>query len=447
MATKDRIPDLVQIYNKLVSIYIDGPLNSGHSDDPLDFLRVAGIYGFDVGLNVHETGKQFRTGNAEFAIRIHVRGKKPKDVMTNEQALYDRLEGAGTPVTIKEAGFPFFNIVHSLATQMGLSPIARMDDVDVVKIQPDLQEKRKTQPPIAQRMFAKKIQPGISVGHKNRNAGTLGSIVYKNNKPMILSAWHVLAHSGAKHGDRIMQPGISDGGIPERDCIATLYKPQNPGRWGEGALAEIKDSRHLNPRFQNGMRNPAQLGLVDPSKTFISLIDEYQITLEDLGQTVSKSGKATGVTHGVIDGVGVCTMDYLISPSSSRSEPKRTRIAMESFRVTAIPEHMRSIREEAERKVGKIVGDPMEISKPGDSGSIWFICKNDMWFGAGLHIEGEKNHTHKREQAFACHLPAVRDKLKFIYTPPKINPHIGPGVTHDQNGANRCPSCGEPIKV
>jgi len=63
---------------------------------------------------------------------------------------------------------------------------------------------------------------GVSVGHKDITAGTLGLWVQKNNAWHILSNNHVLANvNAAAIGDSIYQPGSYDGG-KESDTIAKL---------------------------------------------------------------------------------------------------------------------------------------------------------------------------------------------------------------------------------
>jgi hypothetical protein len=64
---------------------------------------------------------------------------------------------------------------------------------------------------------------GVSTGHVNITAGTLGCIVKKNDKIYILSNNHVLANSNdANIGDPILQPGPYDGGQLAQDQIAQL---------------------------------------------------------------------------------------------------------------------------------------------------------------------------------------------------------------------------------
>jgi len=64
---------------------------------------------------------------------------------------------------------------------------------------------------------------GVSVGHKDITAGTLGCWVRRNGEWMILSNNHVLANiNAAQIGDAILQPGTYDGGVNPDDQIATL---------------------------------------------------------------------------------------------------------------------------------------------------------------------------------------------------------------------------------
>lgn len=64
---------------------------------------------------------------------------------------------------------------------------------------------------------------GVSIGHRDITAGTLGCLVRKNNQTFILSNNHVLANSNdAQPGDPILQPGPIDGGRLPSDHIGNL---------------------------------------------------------------------------------------------------------------------------------------------------------------------------------------------------------------------------------
>jgi len=65
------------------------------------------------------------------------------------------------------------------------------------------------------------VVPGISVGHTDITAGTIGGVVYVDGEVMLLSNNHVFADENkAELGDSIVQPGPHDGG---GDRIGTLY--------------------------------------------------------------------------------------------------------------------------------------------------------------------------------------------------------------------------------
>ncbi len=85
-----------------------------------------------------------------------------------------------------------------------------------------------------------KVRPapgGVSLGHRDITAGTLGCLVNKNDENFILSNNHVLANSNdGEIGDPIFQPGPFDGGTIDTNRIATLaeYAPINFGGAGGG---------------------------------------------------------------------------------------------------------------------------------------------------------------------------------------------------------------------
>jgi len=86
---------------------------------------------------------------------------------------------------------------------------------------------------------------GVSIGHTNITAGTLGCLVKRSGTLVILSNNHVLADSNAGIiGDAIVQPGPVDGGT-RRDHIAKLLdfvpinfdKPPSKCRFARAVIA------------------------------------------------------------------------------------------------------------------------------------------------------------------------------------------------------------------
>jgi hypothetical protein len=143
---------------------------------------------------------------------------------------------------------------------------------------------------------------GYSIGHPDVTAGTLGCLVKdkRNNKPVILSNNHVLANSNqAQVGDPIIQPGSADGGTIEADTIATLtrFYPIN-FEAGVNNLVDAAIATPLEPSSSYVVHAIKDVGNDIPT----SMRD---ITVNDLGQFVRKSGRTTEHTTGFIDAVNV----------------------------------------------------------------------------------------------------------------------------------------------
>lgn len=136
---------------------------------------------------------------------------------------------------------------------------------------------------------------GVSVGHPNVTAGTLGCIVEKDNKHYILSNNHVLANCNqATNGDKIIQPGAADGGKSPADDLAELtdFLPLDfTGAANEfdAAIALIGDNAQTTVE-------PEIIDIGRPLKTIKAPV-KYQ--------SVRKHGRTTGHTVGVVMAVSV----------------------------------------------------------------------------------------------------------------------------------------------
>jgi hypothetical protein len=162
---------------------------------------------------------------------------------------------------------------------------------------------------------------GVSIGHIDITAGTLGCLVTKDGELFILSNNHVLANSNvSQQGDPIIQPGRYDGGTLN-DQIAVLedFIPLNFGTSPatcsmatgvEGFLnwlAKLLGSSHRVMAFQEvPARNLVDAAIARPlSDDFVEKrIFEIGVpkgTREaSLGTRVKKSGRTTGFTTGRI---------------------------------------------------------------------------------------------------------------------------------------------------
>ncbi len=166
---------------------------------------------------------------------------------------------------------------------------------------------------------------GVSTGHVNITAGTLGCLVKRENRTFILSNNHVLANSNnAEKGDVILQPGLHDGGVVPDDYIAKLYdfvkihfENENAGCFIARGVAGLFNflaratgsGMRLYPRNMKQTENVVDCAIAEP-------FEESDVTDEilqvgkisgvaegELGMEVKKSGRTTGLTHGVIEQV------------------------------------------------------------------------------------------------------------------------------------------------
>jgi hypothetical protein len=168
---------------------------------------------------------------------------------------------------------------------------------------------------------------GVSVGHRDITAGTLGCWVKKNGQFFILSNNHVLANSNAAQiGDPILQPGPYDGGSLPGDHIANLSEfipisftdtPSTcPFASGvAGILNGIASILGSDARLK-AVRASAQENLVDAAiarplndqdvKNEILEIGALNgVAQGGLGMAIKKSGRTTALTTGEIQQVDV----------------------------------------------------------------------------------------------------------------------------------------------
>lgn len=167
---------------------------------------------------------------------------------------------------------------------------------------------------------------GVSLGHYQVTAGTLGCVVrdQSSGARLILSNNHVLANrNDASLGDPILQPGPADGGTLERDVIALLERFE-PIRFNEepptcsvaqayaqfgNLLAHWTGSHHQVQvvRADPGASNLIDAALARPildSDLLDEILEIGPINGEieaELGMPVSKSGRTTAFTSGSIN--------------------------------------------------------------------------------------------------------------------------------------------------
>ncbi|MEL6237827.1 MAG: DNA/RNA non-specific endonuclease [Pseudomonadota bacterium] len=225
------------------------------------------------------------------------------------------------------------------------------------------------------------MQPGISVGQFERSAGTLGAIVFDEDTgaPCILSNWHVLHTDAGEVGDQTVQPGYFDDNDITGSDAGTLLR-SHLGAAGDCALSRIR-SRGFD-------RTILDLG-VKPSRM-------ADVALDD---PVVKSGRTSAVTYGVVRRTDVIVSLFFGDNAGV--------VDVGGFEIGLTPE------------TGLRPADG-EISRPGDSGSLWMIRegREATDIVAGLHFAGETADSND-EHALACYPLSVQKKLRFTFDPPQ----------------------------
>jgi endonuclease G len=221
------------------------------------------------------------------------------------------------------------------------------------------------------------IFPGISVCNVSGTAGTIGSIVYdkKTAEPHILSNWHVLNGSDGEIGDPIVQPGPFDDNSDVEENIIGMLVRSHLGVAADCAIASIE-----NRDFD--------------SRVFELDVIPMQFSEVTLGDKLIKSGRTTGVTHGIVRRIFVTAkINYGGNVGA---------VKVGGFEIGIDPDFPAELN---------------EISMGGDSGSLWLFKDNENRVtdnAAGLHFAGEGS-SNPDEHALACYIHNVLEKLQVTF--------------------------------
>ena len=317
-----------------------------------EWLRRPGVTAVDVGFKIKDEKM-----TDEVAIRAHVERK----IATAELASSEVFNVSGKPPKkVKGFSVDVIEAKYGPSAATATEPIA-LDDADEAAIAA-----------IERTTAFDPLIGGISCGNPRVTAGTIGAIVFDRRtcRPMILSNWHVLAGaSAAAVGEGILQPGRVDGGT---QVVATLTRMRLDARM-DAAVATLNGARgHTRDILGLGA-----ISGVDPAA---------------LGMLVVKSGRTTGITRGVIDGVSMSvSIDY--------GDPG----------VVAFANQIRIVPRAPWPAVD------YEVSMGGDSGSVWLNEANNR--AIGLHFAGETDPMPASENAICNPIGAVATELNFSFLP------------------------------
>lgn len=171
--------------------------------------------------------------------------------------------------------------------------------------------------------FPRPVPIGVSTGHPDITAGTIGARVTDGSNIFALSNNHVFANSNnARIGDNILQPGAYDGGSAPNDVIGTLYAYKDIEYcriyWGDyyscpqtntmdAAIADIMDPGTSEPMVDfstpsDGYGAPGTSLHQAYGEPFV-INDSDEDLSNLLGQSVQKYGRTTGLTFGIVDAI------------------------------------------------------------------------------------------------------------------------------------------------
>lgn len=229
-----------------------------------------------------------------------------------------------------------------------------------------------TAPKLQRRRRLSRIMPGISVGHLNAKAGTIGAVVYdkRTGRPCVLSNGHILQGPDGMPGDVVLQPGRFDDSDVANNSLGTLLR-SHVGLAGDCAIAGI-ETRMFDERI-------LELGIAPKKLAKVAI-----------GDRVVKSGRTTGVTRGTVVRIGVIIRhDY---------GGRIGTVQVGGFEIGPTP--------------GAPPPNGM-LCDEGDSGSLWVIDKNGAAtdIAAGLHFAQQDDPLGGAEHALACSIHSVFEKL------------------------------------
>jgi len=145
---------------------------------------------------------------------------------------------------------------------------------------------------------------GISTGHPDITAGTIGARVTDDSNVYALSNNHVYAdENSASIGDSVLQPGTYDGGNPDgdEDVIGTLFAFEPlvfaASNCTEGA--EDPDCNTVDAAI--AISSTANLGNATPSDGYGT--PKSTTVSASINQKVMKYGRTTGQTNGKVDAI------------------------------------------------------------------------------------------------------------------------------------------------
>jgi len=176
--------------------------------------------------------------------------------------------------------------------------------------------------------WTRPVPIGVSTGHPDITAGTIGARVTNGATVFALSNNHVYANvNNAAIGNNVLQPGPYDEGVNPADAIGTLAAFE-PIRFCTVILVWLMCSETNQIDAAIAATDETKVGFATPSAGYgtpssllhaaygnPSVIGDETLT-QLLGQSVSKHGRTTGATSGTIDSINA-TVDVCYDQNCS----------------------------------------------------------------------------------------------------------------------------------
>jgi len=239
----------------------------------------------DVGWRIKE--REGRRVERQLTVRVHVhhklRGHALESLAQARPGAVVSEEAIGFPCDVIESSYRLHPAVLPVpASSTGWAPSTGWAAISPISFST-----------VSARDRVRPVRGGISLIREGGTAATLGAIVLdrRSGAPMVLSNWHVLAGwAFAPRGQRILQPSPFDGGV-FNDTIAYLDRDAMAVGLDAATATLLPTVPYINDQFGIGPLT----GLAAP----------------ELDMRVIKSGRTTGVTEGIIDGLeGEVWMSY-----------------------------------------------------------------------------------------------------------------------------------------
>jgi len=144
--------------------------------------------------------------------------------------------------------------------------------------------------------FPRPVPIGVSTGHPDVTAGTIGARVTDGARIFALSNNHVFAaNNRGRVGDILLQPGVADGGRNPEDALATLFDFE-PLRFCAGTVCPLN---RMDAAL--ALTSANDLGTGTPEDGYGT--PRRETAEATLGMRAQKYGRTTGHTQGQVTGI------------------------------------------------------------------------------------------------------------------------------------------------